>query len=166
MKSADRVKKLRDMSIDDHAMVCVEGVAENDIGGFASHAAELNEGFHCGWDFSGVSLDERAATGLDIFGFIAEEANAPDIFLKLSKRRFGVVFCGPVFFEQIRRDNVDLLVGALGGQNCGDQQFQGTAVAQLAMGVGICPFQCSEQTGNSLLFCLKGLAWHQRYYIG
>jgi len=59
-RQTEALRQTRDMSIDDHAMVCVEGVAENDIGGFASHAAELNEGFHCGWDFSGVSLDERA----------------------------------------------------------------------------------------------------------
>jgi len=134
---AKALRQSRDVSIDNDAVIEVEGIAEDDIGGFASDAAEAGEFFHGLRHFAVVALDERLAAGLDAFGFVAEETGAFDGFFEIGGGRLGEIGSGAIFFEKLGGDEIDSFIGALSGKDGGDEQFEGVRMIQLAVGLGI-----------------------------
>ena len=84
----------RDVGVDDDAGFDAVGVAEDDIGGFASDPGEMGEGFEFAGDFAFVVVDEGLGGGADIFRFVAEEAGGMDevfeVFLARGGHAFGV----------------------------------------------------------------------------
>src|SRR5882762_5003832 len=105
------------MSVNDNAVIGRERIAEDYVGCFPSHAGEFRQQFHCGWHLTVMTLDQRPAARLEIFGFISKESDSLDIAFELRKGGFGKIFRTPIFFEKFSSDNVDLLIGTLGGQD-------------------------------------------------
>ncbi len=126
-----------DVGVDHDSGGDLKGTAENDIGGLATDAVEGDEGFEVLRDFALVEVEELAAAGLDVAGLVAEQTDAPDVLGKLFEWSLGIVGGGAVFPEEAGGDDVDLSVGALGGKDGGDEEFEGIGEVEFAMGIGV-----------------------------
>ena len=102
------------MGIHDNAFVDVKGVAEYDVGRLAADAGECNQLRHRLRHFAYVVFDEGAAGILNALGLIAKQTNPPDVILQFLQRHVCVVGGLVIFFEELGRDDVDLLIRALG----------------------------------------------------
>ena len=125
------------MGIDDDTGFNAVGVAEDDIGGFASDAGEVSEVLEILRNFTVMFPHEGFRGGDEILGFVAEETGGADevfdVFLFGRSECFGV----RVFFEKGGRHHVDAHVGALRGEDGGDEELEGALVVQFAVGVGV-----------------------------
>jgi len=90
-----------------------EGVAQDAIGGLSPDAGQGQKLFHRVGDRAVVMLDNASACAFDIEGLIAVESRGSDVRFDLLQIEFGPVGGGFIFFEQVRRDFVDLFVRAL-----------------------------------------------------
>lgn len=140
------------VSIDDDADVFAEGIAEDDVGGFASHAAEGGEFFHGIGNAAAVPFDDRLATGFDAFGFVPKKAGGLDGFLEFGRGGAGVVCGGGVFGEERRGDLIDAFVGALGGKNGGDEELERIGMVQFTMGVRVGCAEFADDPQGAILF--------------
>jgi len=118
---------------DDH----VKRISQNDVRRLATDTVERVQFLHRARHFAAVPLDELAAAVLDVLRLAAEKSGGLDELLQLRARRIREIRRRAVFFEQLRRDEVDALVRALGGKNDGDEQLERVCVIQFAMRVGI-----------------------------
>jgi hypothetical protein len=109
----------------------------------------MGEGFEFAGDFAVMDLNQGLGGGADIFCFVAEEAGGADevfdILLLCGGKRSGV----RVFFEERGRHHVDAHVGALRGQNGGNEELERAVVVQLAMGVGVGRAEDAEQLAGA-----------------
>ena len=126
-----------DVGVDDDTGFDAVGVAEDDIGGFASDAGEVSEGFEISRNFTVMFPHEGLRGGDEILGLVAEETcgadDVFDVFLFGGSECFGV----RVFFEKGGRHHVDAHVGALRGEDGGDEELECALVVQFAVGVGV-----------------------------
>src|SRR5437016_13537989 len=107
-----------------------ERIASQDIGGLPAYAREGHEIFEC---FRNLALEptyEFAATFLDGLGLVAVKAGAADLRLQRVPVEAGPILWGPVLLKERRRHLIDPLVGALRGQDEGDQEFKGRGEVQ------------------------------------
>ena len=95
-------------------------------------------------------LDDSAHRTANAFGFVAIKTRGFDRAFQLGLRRVGIIFRGPIFLEQRRRDHVDPLISGLGGENCGHQQFQRVAKIQLTMRAWVYFRPGFQKLGNAL----------------
>ena len=126
-----------DVGVDDDAGFDAVGVAEDDVGGFASDPGEMGEGFEFAGDFAFVVVDECLGGGTDIFRFVAEEAGGTDEVFEVFLARGGHAFGVRVFLEEGGGHQVDAHVGALRGEDGGDEELEGAVVVEFAVGVGV-----------------------------
>ena len=73
----------------------------------------------------------------DRLRLVAEETGGADIRLELFRLQRGEVLRRGIFLEQLRRHHVHANVGALRGENGGDQEFPGIVVMQRALHIRI-----------------------------
>ena len=111
--------------------------AEDDTGGFAAAAGQLDEFGHRVGHLPGMTLGNGLTTIADGFGFVAEETGGFDAFLQLSGRRGGELGRRPVFGEEGGRDLIDAFVGALGAEDGGDEELERVGVVEFAVHVGV-----------------------------
>ena len=90
-----------------------EGVTQDAIGCLSPDAGQGQELFHRAGDRALVVLDNAGAGAFDIEGLIAVESRGANVRFDLLQIEFGPVGGGFVFFEQVRRDFVDLFVRTL-----------------------------------------------------
>src|SRR6185437_3145484 len=94
------------------------------VGGFAADAGEVGQLIHRRGDFAAMQLDECCAHAAEAFGSVAEKAGGLDVFFELAlggiRKRFG----GGIFPEQVFGDDVDAVIGALGGENRRDEKLK------------------------------------------
>ena len=126
-----------DVGVDHDAGLDAVGVAEDDVGGFASDPGEMGEGFEFAGDFASVVVDEGLGGGADIFRFVAEEAGGTDEVFEVFLARGGHAFGVRVFLEEGGSHQVDAHVGALRGEDGGDEELEGAVVVEFAMGIGV-----------------------------
>ena len=126
-----------DVGVDHNAGFDAVGVAEDDVGGFASDPGEMGEGFEFAGDFASVVVDEGLGGGADIFRFVAEEAGGTDEVFEVFLARGGHAFGVRVFLEEGGSHQVDAHVGALRGEDGGDEELEGAVVVEFAMGIGV-----------------------------
>jgi len=112
-----------------------------------------------------VTLDQLAAAILDVPRLAAEKTGGLDEPLQFGARRVREIRRRAVFFEQIRRDDIDALVSALGGKDHGDEQLERVGVSQLAMRFGIGLLEAGDDFFQSRGFGMSGFAWHLRREI-
>ena len=134
---AEALAEAGDVGVDNDAGFDAVSVAEDDIGGFASDTREMGEGFESAGDFAFVVVDEGLGGGADVFRFVAEEAGGADevfeVFLLGGGHAFGI----GVFLEEGGGHQVDAHVGALRGEDGGDEELEGAVVVEFAVGVGV-----------------------------
>jgi hypothetical protein len=137
-----------DVGVDHNAGFDAVGVAEDDVGGFASDPGEVSEGRELAGDVALMVLDEGFCRPDEVFRLVAEEAGGSDevfdVFLPGGGERFSV----GVFFEEGGCHQVDPHVGALGRENGGDEKLEGALVVQLAVGVGVGGAQFLQNGGS------------------
>jgi len=126
-----------DVGIHDNAFGFPVRDTEDDVGGFAAAAGQLDEFGQGGRDLAGMPLGQGPATVADGLGFVAEETGGLDQFFQLARRRGGKVGGGPVSGEEGRGDLVDTFVSALGAEDGGDEELQRGGVVKFAAHVGI-----------------------------
>ncbi len=73
---------------------------------------------------------------------------------------FGEGFGGGVFFEEGWGDEVDADIGALGGEDGGDEEFEGVAVIEGAFGVGVEALEFGDDLGGAGDFLREGFTGH------
>lgn len=134
---AEALAQAGDVGVDDDAGLDAVGVAEDDIGGFASDAGEIGEGFEIFGDFAVMLLRDGFGGGNEVLGFIAEKAGGADEVFDVFLLRGGESFGVGVFFKEGGRHHVDADVGALRGEDGGDEELEGARVVEFTMGVGI-----------------------------
>ena len=106
-----------DMGIDGDAFVYPAGRAENDVGGFPGDTGKCDKVLHCLGNLA-VEFFADGFTGTDDgFCFLAEKACRTDVLLQFGFVGGGEIAGGAIFFEKVFGDDVDALVGALGGEN-------------------------------------------------
>ena len=96
----EAITKACHMRVHHHAFIDVECVAENHIGRLAAHTSQRHQIRHGLRHFTFVVLHQCAAGVLDAFGFVAKEANAPDVVLQFLQWHRGKVSGFFVFLKQ------------------------------------------------------------------
>ena len=134
-----------DVGVDDEAGVDVEGVAEDDVGGFSRDAAEGEKLVHGLRDLAFEVLHERGHGGVDGLGFVTKEADGFDVGFDLVGRRSGEGGGRGEGFEKRGRDFVDGDIGGLCGENGGDEQLVRRGVVEFADGVWVMRVQGGEE---------------------
>jgi hypothetical protein len=118
-----------DMGVHDHARV-PEDPTQDDIGGLAADAVELEQFLHGPRHDSAKLLFKLTRHHLDGPCLLMVEPGGLDVALQFHQIRRHEVGGGPVPREQRRCHLVHLRVGALGREDRRHQQLQGVAVAQ------------------------------------
>jgi hypothetical protein len=154
--------KPRHMRIHDDSNADTKGVAQNNVCGLAAHPGQFDQLLHCPWDKAAVLLDKRPTCGLYVFRLVAIKADASYGCLKFGAGREGKIGGRPIFLEKVRRDTIDLAIAALGGEHCGDKQFERIGIREFAMRIGVRRLESGDDPQNALLCALKGFAGHIR----
>jgi len=147
---AEAAGDAEDVGVDYHTFSFAEADSENDIGGLAGSAGDGDQLGESLWDFAVEFLEDFTGCALDGFGLVAEETGGADEFFEFWKRRFR--HCGRVreAAKEFRGHHVDADVGALGGEDGGDQQFPGRAMREGALDVGVGFVEGFEDCGNAI----------------
>jgi hypothetical protein len=104
--------------------------AQDDVGGLPADAGERDQLLHGAGDAAAEPLQQRPAHGLEGPPLLAEEPRGADERLQLLRVGAREVLRRAEAREKLRGDTVDHGVGALGGEDGGDEQLEGVAVAQ------------------------------------
>lgn len=142
------LREPRDMRVHDYARGDAESVAEYHVCSFSSDTAEGKQIVHSLRDAAAVFVDDSAARGLDVFGFIAEKARGMDVSFELFLGNAEVIGGAAVFAEKVGGYDVYTLVRALRRQNCRDQKLERGSVIQGAMGVRIVAAKAADDLGR------------------
>ena len=134
-----------DVGVDHDAGIDSERIPENHVCGLASDSWQFRQGFDRRWHFASMRGLYRSTGGLDVLGLVLVESNSANRVRERLRICVGVVGRGLEALEQFLGDLVHLLVGALGGEDCGDQKLQWIREDKFAVGVGV---GCFEQLGN------------------
>ena len=125
-----------DMGIDGHG-VHAEGYGLHYVGGLSAYAWQAEQGVHIAGHFATIVCGEYLRELYEVLGFGVRVGDALDVFID-----FGLVgcchsLCIGVCLEEGRGDEVDSLVGALGGEHYGDEQLIDGAELQLGIDYGL-----------------------------
>ena len=126
-----------DVGVHDDTGFNAEGVAENNIGCFASDPGETGERLQVAGDLTVMVLDQGLGGGDEVFRFVAEETGRADEVFDVFLFGDGEVTGVRVFFEEGGGHHVDAHVGALRGEDGGDEELECALVVQFAVGVGV-----------------------------
>ena len=151
-----------DMRIDRYALRAMEDIPQNDVGRFAPHSRKLHEFVHGGRNFTTVACQEHVAAALNTVGFLAIETSGLNIPGQLVEVGRGIVRRRTVLLKQTARDGVDALIGTLGGQNRGNQEFQGRGEVQGALCIRIGLLQQRYDVRQTLLTVRQGFCRRRR----
>ena len=138
-----------DMGVDDDAFGGVEGVAEDDICGFAAYAGEFGEGIEGAWDLAGVVVEEGDCGQFEVACLGPEKPGGLHQRLEFVLGDGGVVLRGAAAEKEAACDLVDTHVGALGRKDGGHEQLERVGEIQLAVGVGVGAGEKVEQLGGT-----------------
>jgi len=93
--------------------------------------------------------DDLAGCAPDGFGLVAEEAGGFYEGFEFGQGSLGHGGGSGEAAEELGRDQVDAHVGALGGEDGGDEEFPRRAVGERALGVGIGLIESAEDGGDA-----------------
>ena len=133
------------------ALAPAERVAADDGGGLAPHPGKPDELRRRARHPAAVALEHgqrRAAQGARL---LVVEAGLEDRLGDLALARVGEGLRIGIAPEQPRRDHVDALIGALRGENRGDQQLPRRREVERAAGVGIDGAQAPQDRPHAAL---------------
>ena len=118
-----------DMGIDDNTGLA-EGVPQDDICRFSANAGQGDQLLHCMWDFFTETLGDSFAAGHEMLCFILKEAGGTNESFDLSEIGPSHFPRGSIPLEERWSDDVDPLIGTLGGEDCSDEQFPRGAMVE------------------------------------
>src|SRR2546423_3348685 len=121
------------MGVDDDPLVSVKSIAENHVRRLPAHARQSVQLFHRLGDPAPVLGDDGARRAANAFRFASEKTGRANHFFQRRRRCFGVIGGTPVLGEQSRCHRVHALVGALRGQNRGDEKLERIFEIEFAM---------------------------------
>ena len=134
---SEALAEASNVRIDNDPGFDAEGVAENNVGGFASDARQVREGFQVAGNLAVMVLGDGGGRGADVFGFVAKEAGRADEFLDVFLRGGGHARCVGKLLEKRGGDHVDAFVGALRGEDGGNEKLESASVIERTMGVRV-----------------------------
>ena len=125
-----------DMGIDGHG-VHTEGDCLHDVGGLSAYAWQTEQGVHIAGYFTTIVCGEYLREFYEVLGFGVRVGDALDVFIDFCL--VGCCHCLGIgeCLEEGRGDEVDSLVGALGGEHYGDEQLKDGAKLQLGIDYGL-----------------------------
>lgn len=126
-----------DVGIDDESGPNAEGRAEHDVGGLPGDAREREQILHRPGHLAAVLGQQARAGAPNILGFRVEKARRANVGLELARRRVRDRARVGEAREEARSDPIHALVGALGREDRRDEQLEGVAVAERAVGRGV-----------------------------
>ena len=126
-----------DMGVDDEAVVDAKGIAEDDIGGLAGDASELEQVGHVARDLTLENFDDHGHRGMNGFGFVAKKPDGFDVWFNLRRRRFGKISGALELLEQCRRCLIHARVGRLRTENRCNEQLMGSGISEFTVRIGI-----------------------------
>lgn len=141
-----------DVGVDNNAVVDVEAVAEDDVGGLAGDAAEGEELLHGARNLAAEAIADRGHGFVDGAGLVAEEADRFDVGLDLLGRSGGVRGGRGESGEERGRDLVHADIGRLGREDRGDEKLVRIRKGELAVRVGVLGAERGQQTQRAELF--------------
>jgi hypothetical protein len=145
----EAVGEADDVGIDDDAAGDSVAGAEDDVAGLAGDAGEGEDLLHGLGDNAAEFFDEFFGGAHDGFCFVAEETGGADFLFELTGVGVGEMFWRGIFFEERGRDLVDADVGALGGEDGGDEELEGVVVDEFAGGGGVHGVEAGEDGGDA-----------------
>jgi hypothetical protein len=107
-----------------------------------------------------VLFDERVAACLYTFSFVAKKPGGLDGLLKYRGIGLRIIGRRAKFLEQVGRDKVHPLVGALGGKDSGNEQLQRIGMVQLTVRIRISFFQPGDYLFYAGGFGFSGFSRH------
>ena len=135
------------MCVDGHGRV-LEIFIEDDIGGFASYAGELDEGVSVFGDLAAVFIDENLRRGDHIFGFGVIQTNGFYMVFQAVNAE-GEHFLRRVDdFEQGFCGFVDADICGLSGKGDRDEERGGICPFQIAFGLRVYCVEPGEELRN------------------
>ena len=137
------------MRVDDDAGGDAVPRAQDDVGGFARDAGELEHLVHGLGDLAVEFFDEHACGADDVLRLGAVEACGFDELLDRGGGGFGEGFGSGEEAEELRGGFVDADVGGLGGEDGRDGQLKSIAVIQGADDVGVGLAERVEDGGDA-----------------
>ena len=144
------LRKPHDMGVNHDAAADAEGGAENDVSGFAGNAGKGKDFVHGARDFAAEFLEDTFAGADDRFCFIAEESRGANFIFQFGGIGIGEIFWRFIFLIKFLGDLIYAHVGALRGENRGNEQLEGVFVFQFAGGGGIGFVEFGEDGGDPL----------------
>jgi len=139
-----------DVGIDYDAFGLVEADSQDNIGGFAGGAGNGDQLGECLRDFAAKVGDDLLRGSFDGFGLVAEEAGGADEGFEIGQPGLGHGCGGREALEELRGDHVDADVGALRGEDCGDEKLPGRFVMESAFRVGVGFVEGLENGGDAV----------------
>ena len=127
-------------------------VAQDQIGGLSPHAGELQKIIHVVRHLSAVFIQYHPGGAHNIAGLGPEEACGMDVGLQFTDVGFGQRLQGGETGKESGRHHIYTLVGALGRQTDGKEQFIGFGIVQGADPVRVELFQL-RYDGENIRFC-------------
>jgi len=131
----------------------VEAIAEYDVRRLPTNTRQLNEFRERAGHFAVELRHDCLTRKLDVFRFGAKEAGRCDVLFDVFAIGFGKRLRGRELREQSGGDLVDSRIGALRGQDCRDEELEGTGVVQGGERAGVefreRPQQSSDGDGGS-----------------
>ena len=138
------------MGVDDDPGGDAKGLAEDDLGGFASNPGQRNKGIHVGRHLSAMILVEDLRRGAQRRRFPAEHPGRPDHFFDLAMLGGRKVCRSRPTSEELGCDLVDADIGALGRENRGHQQLPVRPMIELAPDICVLAAQQIDDSGDAL----------------
>ncbi len=157
---AEAIGEPCDVRVHDDADADAEGFTEDDVGSLASNAGQRVKFIHRLRDFAAVFLDQALAAALDVLRLVVEEAGGLNQLFKFFNLRPGEICCCAIFLEQIWRDDVHALVGALRGKDRGYEQLERISEVKFAAKIGVSLFQDADDLSGAGGFGLGGFSGH------
>ena len=133
-----------DVGIDDDPGGDVERGTDHDVRRFPADPRQLGQGVKIGGNFAAVILDKGLRHAEQILGLGAKEAGRADDRLKFARLNFGKGLGIGTSREKRGSDHIYALIGALRGEDGGDEELERMMKIEAATGVGIKPFQLGD----------------------
>jgi len=138
------------VSVDYDAVGFAEPRAEDDVSSFAGDARDGQELVHFVGNLAAEIFDDRAGSADDRLGFVTEKSGGLDIGFEFFGMQGREVLWRWVLLKDDGRDHVHADVGALRGEDGGDEEFPCAGVREGAGGAGVHFVEAGEDLGHAL----------------
>ena len=163
-RQAESFRHTFHMSIDDDTRLA-ESISQDHIGRFSADTRQSDQLIHCMWDLSAEAFGHGFSAANKMFRFVLEKTGRTNKLFDFREISRSHLCRFPIPSEECRSNLVDSLVSALGGKNCGHEQFPGGTMIKFHLRV---LHRELERLGNlseafSLVRCGMGVCWHTGY---